>query len=109
MDANRETVAIKIGGHATSMYKPTSDQLVGLMMWSDADLPEAVKLSSLTDMFLSLLDDAGKRLFMGQLLAGTYTVVEMAQTLMAAAKAEPEAPAPAPKKRAAKKTAATRK
>lgn len=101
---------MKIAGHDTLMTRPSPDQLVGLMMWSSAQLPDDVKLKSLTNMFLSLLDDVAKAWFMDQLLAGNYTAEQMAATLMAVAGAATEEEAPAepapPVKRAPRKTAA---
>lgn len=106
MDANtepRETVTVTIAGREINMFKPNSNQLIGLNMWTSNFLSPAVKLKSLTDMFLTLLpDDDARGWFMEQMMGGDYSLEDIASTLTRVATVESSAPA----KKAAKKTAA---
>lgn len=106
MDANtepRDTVTVTIAGREVHMLKPNANQLVGLNMWTSNFLSPAVKLKSLTDMFLKLLpDDDARGWFMEQMMGGDYSLEDIASTLTRVATADGSTP---PKK-TTKKTAA---
>lgn len=106
MDAKRETLTIRIAGVETLVYRPTESQMYGLHLWQKSTAPDADKLESITAMFLSLLDDAGKALFTSQLMMGGYTMQDMGETITAIARGYNNPAKAEPAKRTAKKTAA---
>jgi hypothetical protein len=105
MDANRETVHVKIAGRDVAMLKPTQDQLVGLTMVNSPHLPEGAKISALTNMFLVLLPtDEDREWFLSQMVGGNYSLEDLTKTLTAIATAK-TAVAVTPRKTTARKRA----
>lgn len=110
MDANRETVPVMMAGREVAVIRPSENQLVGLAMWSEADLPYATKLKSLSKLFTALIPVEDDRAwFFEQLLMGDYTLGEMTKTIQQIATAGKDQPKPPAPRAAVKKTAARRR
>lgn len=103
MDATtRKTVTANMAGRSVEISIPTDNQLAALMMIQSEQLNDLAKVDLITELFLALLpDEDAKKWFIRQLCINTYSVQEIAETIMSLG--SPEEP-----KKTAKKTAARR-
>lgn len=90
MDAKQLVIPVTIAGRPIDLIAPTQDQLWGMSLLANDQLPDGARMNAVNAMMMALLpDDEAKTHFAEQLVTGGYTIEDMMVTLKAVATVEP--------------------